>query len=237
MIDTHCHILPGLDDGSKSMEESLEMLQIAYDEGIRTMIATPHNMPGKGRHPKERIEKRLEELKAAAKEKGIQMKLLLGTEYFYREEVIEYFEDEKIIPLADSRCVLVEFDPTVDRTYVKNAIREVLAQDYVPIIAHVERYMQLMEKKQEAVEELRTMGALIQVNCGSIMGSLGWRTKWNTRSLLKRGLVDLLGTDAHSAKRRAPRMAECAKYLKKTYDQAYVVRLLTAEALHENPME
>lgn len=237
MVDVHSHILPALDDGSSSMEESLAMLKIAYEEGIRTMYATPHNMPGKGCPSRSTVEKRAEELKAAAAEAGIKMNILLGTEYFYREEVIEFFEDEKIIPMANTRCVLIEFDPGVGRTYVKNAVREVLAQDFIPIIAHVERYSALMAKKQETVRELRTMGALIQVNAGSIMGNLGLEAKWNTKSMLKQGLVDLLGTDAHSSRHRAPRMAECAAYLKKKFDAAYCKRLLQAEALEDYPLE
>lgn len=235
MFDVHSHIIPAIDDGSASMEESLAMLKIAYDEGIRTMIATPHNMPGKGCPSKAKVLKELEDLRETAESEGIKINLLPGTEYFYREEVLELFEENEIIPLADSRCVLVEFDTGVGRTYVKNAIREILAQDFIPVVAHVERYERLMMKKQETVKELRDMGALIQVNCGSIMGNLGFKTKWNTRAMLDKGWVDLLGTDAHSSRHRAPRMQECAKYLKKKYDPKYCKRLLMAEALNEYP--
>lgn len=237
MFDVHSHILPAIDDGSSGMEESLEMLKIAYSEGIRTMIATPHNMPGKGCPSKATVLKRLDLLQQTAADEGIDIRILPGTEYFFREEVLHLLEEGEVIPLADSRCILLEFDPSVGRTYVKNAIREVLALEYIPVIAHVERYERLMMNKQEAVNELRTMGALIQVNCGSVIGNAGFRVKRNVKAMLERGWVDFIGTDAHSSRHRAPRMQECAKYLKKRYDSEYCDRLLNAKALADYPRE
>lgn len=233
MVDVHSHILPALDDGSRSMEESLEMLRIAYEEGIRTMIATPHNMPGKGCPDRAKVEKRLSELRTRASAEGIEMKLLLGTEYFYRSDLLEEFEEGKVITMDNTHFVLIEFDPGVNRTYAKNAVRELMALEYRPIIAHVERYPALMEKRSEAVKELRTMGALIQINAGSVVGNLGFRTKQQVKSLLERGLVDLIGSDAHSSRHRAPRMQECARYLRKKYSEEYADHLLTAAALYE----
>ena len=233
MIDIHSHILPALDDGSKSIEESLAMLKIAQAEGITTMIATPHNMPGKGCPTRDRIERRVKALKEAAADEHIEMDIRIGTEYFYREDILEWLEDDTVITMDGTGCVLVEFDPSVGRTYVKNAVREILAQDYRPVIAHVERYPALLKNKMETVKELRDMGALIQVNCSSLMGKMGFKTKLDTRSLLNQGLIDLLGTDAHSANHRAPRMEECAKYIQKKCDSAYAERLMNATALYE----
>ncbi|MGN0424705.1 MAG: CpsB/CapC family capsule biosynthesis tyrosine phosphatase [Acetatifactor sp.] len=233
MVDVHSHILPALDDGSKSMEESLEMLRIAYDEGIRTMIATPHNMPGKGCPDREKVEKRLSDLRTAAASAGIRMKILLGTEYFYRSDLLEEFEEGRVITMNDTRYVLIEFDLGVNRTYAKNAVREIMALDYRPVIAHVERYPALMERKAEAVKELRAMGALIQVNSGSVIGNIGFKVKQSVKYLLQNGLVDLIGSDAHSSRHRAPRMKECAKYLRKKYNEDYCEHLLTAAALYE----
>ena len=92
MFDVHSHILPAIDDGSSGMEESLEMLKIAYSEGIRTMIATPHNMPGKGCPSKATVLKRLDLLQQTAADEGIDIRILPGTEYFFREEVLNLLE-------------------------------------------------------------------------------------------------------------------------------------------------
>lgn len=233
MIDMHSHILPALDDGSKSMEESLEMLKIAQSEGITTMIATPHNMPGKGCPSEERVDRRIKALREAAAAEGIQVDIRKGTEYFYREDILEWLEDDTVIGMDGTRCVLIEFDPSVGRTYVKNAVREILSMDYTPVIAHVERYAALLKNKAEAVEELRTMGALIQVNTGSLTGMMGFRVKNEVKSLLQKNLIDLLGTDAHSSRHRSPRMDECARYIRKKCSEEYAERLLSAAALYE----
>ncbi len=231
MVDVHSHILPALDDGSRCMEQSLKMLRIACEEGIRAMIATPHNMPGKGSADRETVEDSLAELRDEAAKSGIFLKLFPGMEYFFRQEVLDILEKGEGITLAGTDCVLVEFDPYEEKKYIRNAVRDILALEYIPVLAHVERYAGLMEKDREAVRELRAMGALIQVNCGSVTGDFGRAAKRDTRALLKEGLVDLVGTDAHSDGHRAPRMRECAAYIRRKYGEGYARALLSAKAL------
>lgn len=228
-VDMHSHILPGLDDGSKSMEQSLKMLEIARQEGISVIIATPHNMPGKGRPTREKLEERLSELRRVAKQEGIDIDIYLGTEYYYREEVSEIFDREEAVTMADSECVLLEFNPPEEKGYIYNAARETYSCGYTPIVAHVERYEQLM-KKPEYVRTLKDMGALIQVNASSVIGENGHHTKRDVKKLLKAGLVDFVSTDAHSDGHRAPRMEKCAAYLYKKYGADYADRLLYKNA-------
>lgn len=236
-VDVHCHILPDLDDGSKSMEQSIAMLRIAYEEGIRTIVATPHNMPGKGCPSKETIRQRIEELRQAASEEGIPVKILMGTEYFYRERVLELLEKNQAITYPGTKCVLVEFDPFADKFYIRNAVREIWVLGYVPVIAHVERYMSLMEKDYAVIAEMRKMGALIQVNCGSVVGDSGRKVQKDVKVLLKAGLVDLVGTDAHSDGHRAPRMKECEKYISRKFGNEVAGALLHANALKREMIE
>ena len=231
LIDIHSHILPGLDDGSSNMEQSLRMLEIAYKEGISTIVATPHNMPGKGCPDREVVEQKCRQLQEKAISVNIPITILMGTEYFYREEVLELLEQGEGITLAGTDRVLIEFDPGTEKTYIRNAVREILALGYVPVIAHVERYMHLMEKHFEAIIEMRKMGALIQVNAGSVTGDNGWKTKQAVKALLKRKAIDLIGTDAHSDGRRSPKMKECGEYLHKKLDVEYAEYLLHASAL------
>lgn len=228
-IDMHSHILPGLDDGSKCMEQSLEMLRIAQEEGITEIIATPHNMPGKGRPTREVLEERLGQLQEAAEEEGISIRIHLGTEYYYREEVSEIFDREEAVTMADSEYVLLEFNPLEERAYIFNAVRDTYSSGYTPIIAHVERYEQLM-KKTEHVKTLKDMGALIQVNAASVIGENGRQSKRDVKKLLKAELVDFVSTDAHSDGHRAPKMSKCAAYLSKKYGPEYADRLLYKNA-------
>lgn len=228
-IDMHSHILPGLDDGSKNMEQSLAMLRIAQEEGIDAIIATPHNMPGKGCPTREILEERLAELQRAAEEEDISIEIYLGTEYYYREEVSQIFDREEAVTMADSDCVLMEFNPLEEKSYIYNAVREAFSSGYTPIVAHVERYEQLM-KKPEYVKNLKDMGALVQVNASSVIGDNGLHTKRDVKKLLKAGYVDFVSTDAHSDRNRAPRMEKCAAYLYKKYGESYANKLLYRNA-------
>lgn len=228
-IDMHSHILPGLDDGSRSMEQSLAMLRIAYEEGITTMIATPHNMPGKGRPSKETIREKIHLLQIKADEENISIKILMGTEYYYREEVLNQFEEENAITMGASDHVLVEFNPMEEKSYIRNAINDINSTGYTPIIAHIERYVQLM-KDFDTVEDLSKMGALIQVNAASITGDNGRQAKSDTKKLLKRDLVDFVSTDAHSHGHRAPYIRKCATILSKRYGADYADKLLYRNA-------
>ena len=162
---------------------------------------------------------------------GIEIEILYGTEYFYREEFQELLEEENVITMAGTDRVLIEFDPGTEKKYIRNAVREVLSHGYTPVVAHVERYMKLMEKNYESIVELRKMGALIQVNTGSVTGDNGFKTKLDARNLIKAGLVDMLGSDAHSTGRRSPKMKEAAEYVKRKLSTEQATAILTAIAL------
>lgn len=228
-VDIHSHILAGLDDGSRSMEQSLEMLHIAYEEGIGLVIATPHNMPGKGQPSRETVRSRIEELQNLADEEGIPIQIYMGTEYYFREKVLELLENETGIMMCGTEFVLVEFDPMVEKIYFRNAIRDILGLGCRPIVAHVERYANIMKDKSMLCD-LRKMGALIQVNAASVIGDNGRVAKKDVKHLLKERLVDFVATDAHSDGRRAPFMKKCAAYLYKKYDAEYADDLLYGNA-------
>jgi len=228
-IDIHSHILPGLDDGSRGMHQSLEMLRIAKEEGVELIIATPHNMPGKGQPSLKKIKDCLEKLTHEAKLEGVYIPILIGTEYYYREEVLQTLENENSINMNGSEFVLVEFEPMVEKVYFRNALRDILATGHRPIVAHVERYAKIMKDKS-MLSDLKKMGALIQVNAASVIGDNGRIAKRDVKWLLKQRIVDFVATDAHSDGRRAPFMQKCAKYLYKKYDEEYVNGLLYANA-------
>lgn len=228
-IDIHSHILPNMDDGSRSLGQSVSMLHIACEEGIGLMIATPHNMPGKGCPDRALVREAAERLAEQAAREDIPVKILFGTEYYYREEVLELLEAEQGITLGSSNCILVEFDPMVDRIYFRNALRNILATGYRPVVAHVERYGKVMEDIS-LLHDLKKMGILLQVNALSVTGENGRQTRKAVRKLLKDTLVDFVATDAHSDGRRAPYMAKCAEVLYRKYGRSYADALLFGNA-------
>lgn len=230
ITDIHCHILPGVDDGSHSMNQSKRMLDLAWANGIHAIIATPHFMP-EGPHPSaDRLRRLTEELREYAHEQNYDMKLYTGNEIYYHEEVPELLEDGKILTLADSSYVLVEFAPAEDARYIRNALAEVQAAGYDPILAHVERYMNLCKKPYEQIRQLRDMGVLIQVNANSIEGKMGPLARKITGELLKKQWVDFVATDAHSDRGRSHAVGECIEILQKKYPADYVEDILRRNA-------
>lgn len=228
-IDIHSHILPGMDDGSRSLGQTLRMLDIAAAEGITGMIATPHNMPGKGCPPGGTVRRKVEELRRTVEREGIPIEILAGTEYYYREEVLDILDEGEGIPLGNSDCVLVEFEPLAEKTYIRNALRNILGMGYRPVIAHVERYVKLMEDVS-LLHDMKKNGVLVQVNAMSVTGENGRQAKKDVKGLLKNRLVDFVATDAHSDGRRAPFLGRCADILNKKYGAEYAYRLLFGNA-------
>lgn len=230
IVDIHCHIIPGVDDGAKSYEQAYHMLDIAYEQGISDIIATPHHMPeGKNASP-EVIRARVAKLQEYADSQQYEMNIYTGNEIYFHGEAADLLEEGKICTLAATNYVLVEFSPMDDARYIRNSLAELQNMGYNPIIAHVERYMSLIQVPFERIEELRDMGILIQVNAGSITGFFGKQSKAVAEKLLKKELVDFIGTDAHSDGGRAPKIAECAEILAKKCKPEYVEDLLYRNA-------
>ncbi len=228
-IDIHSHILPNMDDGSGSLEQSLRMLGIARAEGVEGIFATPHHMPGKGCPSSEKVWEAVERLQISARRAGIRIAIYPGTEYYYREDVLDLMEAKECVTLGNSSCVLTEFDPLAEKNYIKNALRSILNLSYRPVLAHVERYVRVAGDL-DTVEELRRMGVLIQVNAASVVGDNGRTARRDTRALLKWGLADFVATDAHSDGRRAPWMEKCAGVIYKKCGVEYGDELLFGNA-------
>lgn len=219
-IDMHAHILPGLDDGAKNSAMALKMLRQAQAAGIQEIILTPHYKPMRHNSRSETVRRalyQLEELRDAA---GICIRLYLGNEVYYGSDVIRALREERAFTMAGSSCVLVEFSPAEDYAYIREAAYSLLAEGYVPILAHVERYRCLMEKKVRT-EELYDMGCHLQVNASSITGENGMTCRQNVKWLLTREYVSFVGTDCHDDRRRPPKMAKAAAYVAKKYGEAY----------------
>lgn len=224
-IDIHSHILPGVDDGSQNMDESLEMLHRAADEGIRKMILTPHNKAEHKNVSVEGIRKRIHTLQTEVSRQKIPITLYPGNEIFYRDGVAEMLEEGSLCTLADTRYVLVEFQPLEEFGYIRSAIYELTSCGFTPILAHVERYA-CMASKLDNVLYAIDRGALIQINASTVTGNMGLKGKQTVKKMLKGHMVHFVSTDAHDCERRAPYLAECAQYICKKFGDAYAAALL-----------
>jgi len=229
-IDIHSHILPGIDDGSKDFDTSMQMLRMAANDGITQIIVTPHNKPGRHNAGCQRIRRLAGELNSRMQDEGLEIKLFEGNELYYRSGLAQEITSGKALTMAGGSYVLVEFGPSDDYDYIRNGIYSLRAEGYRPVIAHVERYSRL-SGRTDRIEDLSGMGCCIQVNAGSIMGDFGFGIKHFTRKLLREGLVHLVATDAHDTVRRVPKLSECAAYIERKYGEVYA-----KELFYENPM-
>lgn len=231
--DLHTHILPAVDDGAADMEETIRMLKKAYDEGVRTMFATPHYIPG-GRGPS------AEEILAVhgqVCEKACfpGLRILPGNEIYCRGNVIGDLKAGKALTLAGTDYVLTEFSVRSEYKDIFQWVRSLTEAGYRPVIAHAERYG-CLARDAGLTSELIDAGAYIQINTESLEGKF-WdaRAAW-CRKLLLRGSVHFLGSDCHHADFRAPRMRSVLDGLKKDGYKEQIHRIMreNVELLLEN---
>ena len=230
IVDVHCHIMPGIDDGSRDMTETLKMLKIAQSEGITHMIATPHFKSGHHNASPQKVKELIQSVGKEAAAQGTDIKLYQGNEILFHDEMCEGLDNGRISRMNGTDYVLVEFMPSDPYQYIRNSLDEIMSEGYQPVIAHVERYGCMVDDI-ENVRELSRMGVEIQVNASSITGDTGKEIKKFVHKLLKEQLVDYVGTDAHRCEdSRTPMMKECSRMLYKKYDEGYVDSILYGNA-------
>lgn len=237
MIDIHCHILYGVDDGADTLAETLEMAKMAYNSGTKVIAVTPHsNLLGEKRNFwNDGLKDRFLEVKAAVKAAGIPVQLLSGQEIFGKGEVAELLVKGDLITLNGSRYPLVEFPFKERSENVFNKLESIIAEGYVPIVAHPERYSFVTENF-DSLLKLRKMGCLVQINTGSIEGNFGRNAKSIAIKMLKMHEVDVVASDAHSPFMRTPDLSFAHEYISENYSMDFAERLLVRnpKAILEN---
>ncbi len=223
MIDIHCHILFGLDDGSDNLEESVRMARIAVDSGIRAVVATPHsNVPNSYQNFwSEDIANRLNQLNKRLEDDKIPLKVFPGNEIFSNGDIVDMIKNTRLLSLNNSVYPLIEFDTYERSASAYRQIEALVAEGYIPIIAHPERYA-FVHEDVNAIIRLKRRGALIQINKGSIKGSFGKSAYHISRRLITKQLADFVASDAHSPYMRTPFLAEAHEEvsLMSSYDYA-----------------
>lgn len=234
-IDIHTHILPGVDDGSSSMEETMKMLTAAYDEGVKTIVATPHYIPGRHNAGAERLREVYEQVCAEAAAVWPDLRIMLGNEIYYKDNAVNDLKSHRALTLAETDYVLVEFSVRSEYRTIFHAVRTLTEAGYRPIIAHVERYGCLY-KKYDDIENLIDAGAYIQINTESLTGGFLDRRAAFCRRLLAEGYVYFLGSDCHDTGLRKPLMKTALDKLDRTTCEDQIVRIMTeyADALLNN---
>jgi protein-tyrosine phosphatase len=201
MIDIHHHCLPGVDDGPREWDEAVAMCRMAAAEGIEAIIATPHVLralwPSPGRRALEKSIARLRN------ETGGTPALHLGSEYFFAHDMPEALQRGDVIPLADSRYVLLELAADSVPPMIEQPLYRAQLDGWTPIIAHPERNV-VFQQHPEILERLVRHGAFVQLTAGSLTGHFGERARAAATNFLKLNLVHFVATDAHNLEKRPP---------------------------------
>lgn len=195
--DMHSHIIPGVDDGSVDMEESLQMIKIAYESGVRRLCATPHIREGWRTEPAI-LRQKLDELIALKNQLGLtDMELLLGAEYMLDEFLMEKLLKREVLTLPGN-LVLIETSFYAPPINLDEMLFEIEIKGYTPLIAHPERY-DFYQRTPSTYTSLKDKGYLFQLDLMSLQGGYGRSTQKTAKILLEQGMFDYVGSDMHSA--------------------------------------
>lgn len=209
IIDVHAHILPGIDDGSRSMEETLQLIQLSAEQGVTAIIATPHYSR---RRENRGLRELAEEVRQQVRRWNPEFQIYLGQETYYHEELVERLRGGQGYTLADTRYVLVEFDTGTSYQNLYRGLRKLTGAGYVPVLAHMERYGCLREPGR--VEELAGSGCWLQMNYESLVGHWFSREVRWCRKQVQDGWIHLLGTDMHRMDFRPPELAKAMEWMR-----------------------
>ncbi len=208
MVDIHCHICYGSDDGAESLRVAVSMIELAARCGTKGIAVTPHsNVPGSYRnYMSDGIIDKLASLRRSVTERGINVQLFSGMEIYMTDNAVSLLEKGELITLNGTKYPLVEFDFGEREDSAVSKLNRLISAGYVPIVAHPERYGFVIEDEGAPIR-LRSMGCLLQVNKGSIEGHFGEMPFVTVHRMLRHQLADIAASDAHSPYMRTPDMS------------------------------
>lgn len=210
MLDVHNHMIPGIDDGARDMDMSLAMALIAVENGIRQIIATPHVMPTVYDNDRAQILEAVAILNQNLQEQEIPLTVLPGGEYHLEPELPESWQKGELLSLNDNgRYLLVELPDGLIPDYTMQVLYELQLAGVTPVIAHPERNRAL-QAKPNIMKRMANRGMVFQVTSASITGLFGREVQRNAMEIITSGHVTVVGSDAHSARGRSPRLREAS---------------------------
>lgn len=214
MIDIHNHILPGVDDGCRSLEESLELAKLAVKEGIHHVIATPHHANGRYQNEADKVRQAAAALNLALSEAGVELQVHAGQEIRVYKELLDDLNAGKLLTLANSRYMLLEFSSSRVPDGIEDLLYELSLAGITAIIAHPERNMELSGNLSR-LADLIDRGALAQMTSHSINGLFGRKIQSISLDMCRSNLIHFLSSDAHNPIERPFFLQTAATYIMK----------------------
>jgi protein-tyrosine phosphatase len=206
MIDIHSHILPGIDDGAKNLDEALEMLRMAIGQGVTTQVLTPHIHIGRFNNTKQHIEQEFIKFQEQVDAANLPIKLLLGAELRIGPEIMQLISTNSVPWLGefqDKKTFLLEFPRTEVPFGSDNLVRWLISKNCLPIIVHPERNSTFLHNR-EKLQTFIDLGCPLQITASSITGKFGTDVQKMTEELLVENNVTAIASDCHNLKGRSP---------------------------------
>jgi protein-tyrosine phosphatase len=225
MIDTHLHILPGVDDGPETIEEALALARVLVEEGVHTAIATPHYNDEFQPRSAAEIRERVHELQQVLDHHGIPLRLFAGHETLIKPGLVEDIQTGRLATLNGGRYLLLELWNSTWLPETERVIFELRAFGIVPVIAHPERYRAL-QKDPHRLAALLQQGVLAQLAASSLLGMQGNTARRTAEDLLKRGLIHCMASDAHGLSLRPPGVSRGIQRAIQLLGQARVYQMI-----------
>lgn len=226
MIDIHTHILPNIDDGATSIEETFNLLKEAKKAGFETVALTSHYRKGYYETDTPEREVWVNAIYENLKAKNIDMNLYLGNEIYLSDDMIKYMEDGKASTMNDTSYVLFEMPLHEEPENLYEMINQMQQYKIVPILAHPERY-EYIQKDPELIYDLIEKGVLMQADYGSIIGQYGEKTKIMVKKLFENNMIHMLGSNVHRQETVYPRIPECLEKIEEIVGKEILEKLTT----------
>jgi len=247
MIDIHSHILPGLDDGPQTMEESIRMCRIAYQDGIRTIVATPHTLNGVYQNGKSTILSKMDELNDALNnselkldsairnlcpsgrraQSEIDLRILPGSDVHLCETTLQQVDQGEAVTIGDGgKYIMIEFPSQAIPYQAERVLFQLLGRGLIPIISHPERNLDI-GRRPGRYDEIIKMGCFGQVTAMSLTGEFGPKVRQWAEKLLKSWLVHFIASDAHSPNGRPPILSAAVKAAAKIVGKKEAEKMVT----------
>ena len=234
MIDLHCHILAGIDDGAQTMADSIEMARAAVNEGIQTIIATPHHKNGKYENTKMEILEKTAELNQVLKTEDIPLTILPGQEPAIHGELLKGITLGEVSSLNNTKYIFIELPAGHVPRYTDKLLYDLQLEGNIPVIVHPERNQEIIERP-EILYKLVKNGALSQVTASSVSGIFGKKTKSFSEQLIEANLVHFIASDAHNTNKRGFHLARAYDTIDTRYGVDMVYYFIeNAELLVQN---
>ena len=225
MIDLHCHLLPGVDDGAERLDISLEMARIACRDGITITACTPHILPTIYDNSGPAIKAGVALLQKELTRAGIPLRLVSGADVHVAADLTEGLKNGRVLSLNNSRYLLLEPPHYAPLPQIEDYVFKLHAAGYIGILTHPER-LQWIETHYGLIQRMIHNGLWVQLTAGSLTGRFGPRPRYWAERMLDEGLCHILATDAHNTSSRAPLLAEARDVAAKRVGEQEAIELV-----------